>query len=83
MKIINYIVLSLFVSYHPIVNAQNLFPQKDTVFIDTEVPRIDITISNSYLNTILAPGNEESNVEYPATFTYTSSISLNPQVKNY
>ncbi len=42
-------------------------------FIDNEVPRIDIIINTNYLQAILQSGNEQSNTEYPASFTFTST----------
>ena len=53
--------------------AQNPFPNRGTAFQDDEVPRVDILISPSSLNAILAPGNEQSNTEYEATFIFTDS----------
>lgn len=50
-------------------NAQNLFPASGFLYEDEEVPRIDITIDPMHLESILEPGNEESDYEYPATFT--------------
>lgn len=47
--------------------------ENNPLFDDSEVARIDITINPAYLQTILQPGNEESNTEYPATFSFTSS----------
>ncbi|MEM1216067.1 MAG: CotH kinase family protein [Bacteroidota bacterium] len=55
------------------LNAQNLFPGRGMAFQDEEVPRVDILISEADINTILAEGNEFSNVEYPATFIMTDS----------
>lgn len=54
--------------------TQNLFPPNEPVFIDTEVPRIDISISPTDLQLLLTPGNEYNNTEYPVTFIFKSSI---------
>ncbi len=53
--------------------AQNLIPENGFAFQDNTVARIDILLESDSLNAILAPGNEESFHEYPATFVYTSA----------
>ncbi len=50
--------------------SQNLFPEPGQVFRDDVVPSINILIPEDSLNTILAPGNEESNYHYHATFIF-------------
>ena len=50
-----------------------LFPENGTVFIDTEIPKIYITIEADSLAEILASENKDSDYEYPATFNFKSS----------
>ncbi len=54
-------------------NAQYVMPEKGEVFVDTEVPRIDIFISNDYLDLILHPDSLQSFTEYPAKFIFRTS----------
>ena len=54
-------------------DAQVLHPEAGFVFDDTELPRIDLTISQSNLQDLYA--NPESNVEYYATFSLTRTDS--------
>jgi hypothetical protein len=55
------------------LTAQDLFPGRGTAFQDEIVPRVDIIIAATDLDAILAPGNEDSDVEYPATFMFTDA----------
>lgn len=57
----------------PNLPAQDLFPGRGTAFQDDEVPRVDIIIPESSINTILAPGNEFSDQEFAANFIFTDS----------
>ncbi len=50
--------------------AQNLFPDNGFLYDHTNVARVDVTISPDYLDMILLPGNEESDYEYPAIFSF-------------
>jgi len=52
------------------IQAQNLFPSLGEIFKDDIVPRIDIIIPNTDLNTILDPINANSNTEYSASFIF-------------
>ena len=54
-------------------NAQVGHPEAGFVFDDTELPRIDLTITESNLQALYA--DPESNTEYFATFTYTRTDS--------
>ena len=56
-----------------VICAQTPFPPHTTIFDDSEVARIDIVIHSDSLEALLAEGNEWSDHEYPAIFTYTSS----------
>ena len=53
--------------------SQRLFPSHLPVYVDTEVPRVDIYMDNSSLQSLYQAANEDSNVEYRATFKFTSS----------
>ncbi len=46
--------------------------QSDLVFDDTTLPEIHISIDQSYLDQILAPGSEDSEEEFSADFLFTS-----------
>ncbi len=50
--------------------AQPYLPGDDLVFVDTEIPRVDIEIDQLDFQAIWE--NIWSNTEYPATFTFTS-----------
>lgn len=63
-----FIVLGLLFSI-PII-AQNLFPEAGPIYNDEVVPRIDITLPADSLAIILAPGNEESDYHFHATFDF-------------
>ena len=56
--------------------AQNPFPELGEVFRDDVVPRIDILIDQDSLDALYAPGNEESNHHYPATFIFNNENIL-------
>lgn len=43
-----------------------------TLYSDEDLPRVDITIDQSDLDFILSSGNEQSNKEFPATFSFVS-----------
>jgi len=60
-------------------NAQFINPEPGPVFIDTEVPRVDINIKQEYLDAIL--DDVSSNQEYEAQFIFTSS-SIQDTVEN-
>lgn len=57
-----------------IMQGQYRVPEAGKAFDDTELPRIDITMSPEDLDKILF-GDLESNEEYAATFVYTTSYS--------
>lgn len=54
----------------PIINAQNPIPELGPVFKDDVVPKINIIIPQDSLDIMLAPGNEESNYHWHATFIF-------------
>jgi spore coat protein CotH len=62
------IFLILFIS--STLLAQNPFPEDGPVFKDDVVPKIEIIIPEDSLNIMLAPGNEESNYHWHATFKF-------------
>jgi len=49
-------------------------PSTSDIYNDLDIPRLDITIEQQYLDVILQEGNEESDEEFPATFTFNSSF---------
>lgn len=64
-------VLGLFFMFFPKpVSGQDLFPDPGEVFRDDVVPRVDILIPQTSLNTMLAPGNEQSDYLWQATFIF-------------
>lgn len=64
----------LFISIN--IFGQNLFPENGPVFRDDVVPRIDILIPQDSLDIMLAPGNEESNYHWHATFIFSDGEIL-------
>ena len=52
--------------------SQQPLPDPGIVFDNANVPRIDITIHPDSLFEILKPGNEESDHEFPAIFTFNN-----------
>jgi len=54
------------------INAQNHFPDYSPIYQDDIVARIDITLPPDSLMLIIAPGNEESDYPYHATFIFDS-----------
>lgn len=55
-------------------DAQYNNPDKGIVFADDEVPRIDISLEQVFIDQILS--NVESNEEYPGQFIFTSSRAI-------
>ena len=64
------ILLSIYALFLNQLLAQVPFPEPGAVFSDLAVPRIDLLIPTDSLNAILAPGNEESDYHYHATFIF-------------
>lgn len=54
------------------LSAQLYTPNESTIYDDSDLPRIDITISQEDLDQIFAPGNEENDEEFPVTFSFVS-----------
>jgi spore coat protein H len=61
--------------------AQNPFPALGPVFKDDVIPRIDILIPPDSLDILLAPGNEQSNYHWHATFIFDNG-ELKDTVEN-
>jgi spore coat protein CotH len=53
------------------VSAQDWFPESGPLFDNSTIARVDITIAPDSLARILEEGNEQSDHEYMATFTFT------------
>lgn len=53
--------------------SQTPLPPLEPLYIDSEVPRIDILLPEDSLAIILAPGNESSNYHFHATMVFTTS----------
>ncbi|MGD9977565.1 MAG: CotH kinase family protein [Bacteroidales bacterium] len=70
MRFQNIILVLVVVGSRQGLYSQNLFPEKSPVFIDSEVPRVDIYMDELLLDSLYMAGNE---VEYRATFMFTSS----------
>lgn len=64
-----FIITCLLLSFSSL-KSQDLFPDAGEVFRDDVVPRVDIIIAQNWLDAIFAPGNEESDFEYQATFIF-------------
>jgi spore coat protein CotH len=58
------------------LSAQNYHPDYNPLYDATRVATIRITIDPTLLDSILAPGNEESDIEHPATFEYDDGVSV-------
>ncbi len=54
------------------LNAQNLFPDLAPIYKDDVVARIDIFLPADSLALLLAPGNEEKNYYYHASFIFNN-----------
>lgn len=77
-KAILFILITILIKFK--AESQN-FPANGQAFIDTELPKIYITIDADSLNQILAPENRNSDYEYPATFNFVSS-TLDTTIQN-
>jgi hypothetical protein len=58
------------------VNAQELFPEPGEVFSDDALPRVDIILPQDSLAVIFAPGNEESDYHWHATFIFDNGTII-------
>jgi spore coat protein H len=68
-------VISLFLVFSvSLVLSQSFFPEVNTIYSDKTVPRIDIIIDPANLEQIYA--NVEIDLEFPATFIYTSGTII-------
>ncbi len=56
--------------------AQNYPPEPSPLYDDSRLATIRISIDPVLLNAILAPGNEESEVEHPAVFEYDDGVTV-------
>ncbi|MFC2090480.1 CotH kinase family protein [Bacteroidota bacterium] len=66
-------LFSLFLSNFAMeLTGQNRFPGAGILFDTRVVPRIDITIPQASLDSILQPGNERNDKEYMAIFRFTN-----------
>jgi spore coat protein CotH len=64
MTMISLLVLGLY------LNAQPIFPENGELYIDTVVPRIDITINPDTLAWLYQSENLESDIEFSAQFVF-------------
>lgn len=71
MKYTCFFLLSIFL--FPLGHSQNRFPDKEPVFVDHVVPRIDIVMPQDSLDILFAPGNEESDYHWHATFIFDNT----------
>ena len=55
--------------------AQNLFPDLAPIYKDEVVARVDITLPPDSLAVILAPGNEQSDYHFHATFSFDNGTT--------
>lgn len=68
MKNLSFIFFAFLFSVN--IFSQTPFPESGQVFRNDVVPKINIIIPADSLEAILAPGNEESNYHYHATFIF-------------
>ncbi len=57
-------------------SGQSFTPEYNPLYDDTRVATIRVELLPAHLDTILSVGNEESDVEYPATFTYNDGTTV-------
>ncbi len=62
--------------------GQHIRPDDGILYGDSLVARIDILIDDSDITTLLTPGNENLNIEYPADFIYTYGSEVKDTVLN-
>jgi hypothetical protein len=74
MKMRSSFALVLTILAFSISRAQNPFPELAPVFQDDIIPRVDIFLPPDSLAVILAPGNEESNYHFHATFVFDNGL---------
>ncbi len=70
MKALRHTWLTLAILLPYFLLAQTPFPALPPVFKDDVIPRVDILLPPDSLNILLAPGNEESNYHWHATFIF-------------
>ena len=70
MKSLRHFSLVLALTFPVFLLSQTPFPELPPVFKDDVIPRVDILIPPDSLNILLAPGNEESNYHWHATFIF-------------
>lgn len=58
-----------------VANAQDPFPDLAPIYKDDVVARVDITLPPDSLDIILAPGNEESDYHFHATFMFDNGTT--------
>ncbi len=68
-----FFITALFVFVLNFAFGQYIHPEAGVVFTNTEVPRVDVYIEESFLDNILHPDSLQNNTEYPATFIFSSS----------
>ncbi|AZQ61166.1 T9SS type A sorting domain-containing protein [Flammeovirga pectinis] len=67
------LTIFLFISYF-ITLAQNLNPENGILFPEDEINRVDITMNQSDLDFLLAPGNEENREYKECVFEFENSM---------
>jgi spore coat protein CotH len=65
-----YKLLPIFLLFINFAFTQTPFPTNGHVFNDEVIPRVDVFLPADSLANILAPGNEQSNYHYHATFIF-------------
>ncbi len=71
---IKFLIFNLFCTLLSVTAyTQPSTPKYSALYEDDNLARIDITISQSDIDYILAPGNEQSDEEFPATFKFQSN----------
>lgn len=64
-------ITGIYLSLSTCLLAQPNLPNPGWIYSDSTIPRIDIWINADSLAAIYAPGNEESDHEFPAQFVFT------------
>lgn len=76
-----WLYIFLFLFSKSIFYGQRVFPDRGVVFNDEIISRIDIRINEDSLKTLLLPGNQNSDHEYPADFFWNDGIKKDTVLK--
>ncbi len=78
----NFIFTLLFVIICVSTYSQVYFPQNAPIYVDSVVPRIDISIAQSALDSLYDSDFFYSDVEYHADFVFNNQVDVNQTIEN-